>query len=395
MRVLIWDTGYFLDIALLLAARGNTVDYYVDWVAPHPELVDWAPGYGFTEIRKLRTLSADLEDYDLIMFPDVGFGGIADSLREEGYPVFGASELGERLELDRVFMHETLTRLGIPRPETRIVHGLEELKQAVDELGGGYVKISTWRGDFETFYAENGDAAQAIIDESGLGPLKHALTFIVEEPVAGVEIGCDCMFNGDRFLTPYQYGVEVKDQLNASVFTDYSPWSQVLDRLAPALAAMGYAGQISLEGILTEDGEVKILDVTARFPFPAAGLYMGVENLEEVLLAVAEGRNASLEYAGRGGVEIVVATELADKWLPLTVDADKGVMLKYAVKVGGQLYHVPAPVVAGAVGIANDLDTAYRDAAAAADSIDCPKCYNGKQAWSKFQRVRAVVEAYA
>ena len=51
---------------------------------------------------------------DVIVFDDVGFGKIADSLRKEGKLVVGGSEYTDKLEEDREFSQNEMKRVGMP-----------------------------------------------------------------------------------------------------------------------------------------------------------------------------------------------------------------------------------------------------------------------------------------
>ena len=55
---------------------------------------------------------------DVIVFDDVGYGKIQDELRSAGFAVFGGCELGDKLELDRVYSQQVMRENGLQSLET-------------------------------------------------------------------------------------------------------------------------------------------------------------------------------------------------------------------------------------------------------------------------------------
>src|SRR3954471_482273 len=58
-------------------------------------------------------------DDGLIVFEEVGRGGLQEELRRDGYRVIGGSSYGDRLEQDRAFAQQVLADLGMSTLPTR------------------------------------------------------------------------------------------------------------------------------------------------------------------------------------------------------------------------------------------------------------------------------------
>ena len=75
----------------------------------------------------------------IIVFDMVGSGAIADRLKKQGYMVFGASSLADKLELDRAFGTKAMQTAGIPTPPTMVFTTFDEAIQYVETKGGRFV----------------------------------------------------------------------------------------------------------------------------------------------------------------------------------------------------------------------------------------------------------------
>jgi len=405
MRVLVVDTGYFMEIPLEIAWRGDAVFYHVEWRKDFPDIESWAPGYGFKDIVKIKDYMVEVDEADLIVFPDVGFGGVADYLRSKGYTVYGASYAGQLLELNREFMHRTAVELGIGRPRTAIAKGVDGIKAVFryGDNGEKYVKISTWRGNMETLKVSSEKEVDALISGTRLGPLADDIEFIVEDKVGNgekaVEIGADFFFNGREFVRPYLFSPEVKDTITVARWVNSSVLDEeFIDKIEGWLADTGYRGQISIEGFLTESGRFYLLDVTARQPFPAGGiLCKSIENYSEVLYQIARGEDVRIVPRKEFGVEIVIGTENTKMWIPVHIDGGmdtvkQGITPKMMIYKDDVFWHIPAPTVAGAVGLGDSIEEAYRNAVAFVDKVHAQFLYDGRYGIEEFEKRKKLLE---
>lgn len=349
---LVVDTGHFLDVAVQLARSGVRTYYYVDWVSGFPKVEDWAVGYGVPGVQKVDSIFAVADEVDFILFADVGFGETADYLRRKGYAVYGASADGQRLELDRAFMDAKLREFGIPREKVFVVKGRSRLRDVIESFESegrrAYVKISTFRGNVETFGVDTVRELDVWLDNADFGPFAEELTFVVEPEVEGVEIGADFIFDGRRIVRPYVWSPELKGQgvtcgrlVSGLDFLD----DQFVSRFERLLASLGYAGSVSMEAILKDDGTLHVTDITARFPFPMQGAVVRMYDFARLAQAVAERESVDgNEFAlHEFGAEVGVYSSYGG-WFMIGGLTDDGLSrygLRYAVKIGNDYWHVP------------------------------------------------------
>lgn len=139
----------------------------------------------------------EVETYDLAIFDSVGAGGLADSLRERGLPVFGASRFQDLLELDRIAAMRLFEQAGLTIPPTFPFPSgdLDEAKDFVTAQPGAYVfKPSGNVGTDKTYLAQTPEEmleflehleASAELDEGGRCP------FLLQEVVTGIEVSTE------------------------------------------------------------------------------------------------------------------------------------------------------------------------------------------------------------
>jgi hypothetical protein len=375
---LVYDTNLALEQALGLAKAGNKVYYFLEYRTTYPKIEDYISGFGFDSIEKIDDYATVLDDVDVIMFTDVGFGSLADYLRGEGKNVFGASKIGERLEIDRRFLIEEFEKLGIGLPKYKILKGVSGLVDYIKANEGGgkrfWVKLNKFRGNMETCSCTNAEEIKVLIGQSGFGILGEELEFIVTEEVSGVEIGIDTFFNGKEFLRPYHLGDEVKDAGTKGKWVKDSLWDELLlEKLQPWLAKAGYRGAFSMEAIY-DGSDIHCLDATCRLPYPPSCVFTkNLDNWGDIVEAVAKGENVDVKPRYLYDVEITLdAAEYLNKWRQIYVDddvADK-VGFKRTVFVNGGYWFVPSDVVlASAVGVGNTFEESLSDAEEVAKGI--------------------------
>jgi hypothetical protein len=375
---LIYDTNLALDQALGLAKAGNKVYYFLEYRTTYPKIEDYISGFGFDSIEKIDDYATVLDDVDVIMFTDVGFGSLADYLRMEGKNVFGASKRGERLEIDRRLLIEEFEKLGIGLPKYKILRGVSALVGYIKANEGRgkrfWVKINKFRGNMETCSCTNAEEIKVLIGQSGFGILGEKLEFIVTDEVNGVEIGIDTFFNGKEFLHPYHLGDEIKDAGTKGKWVKDSLWDELLlEKLQPWLSKAGYRGAFSMEAIY-DGSDIHCLDATCRLPYPPSCVFTkNIDNWGDVVEAVAKGEHIDVKPRYPYDVEINVnASEYLNKWRQIYVDDDvlEKVGFKRTILVNGNYWFVPSELtLASAVGVGNTYEESLSDAEKVAKGI--------------------------
>ena len=372
---LVYDSGLALDHALALASRGNKVYYFVEWRARNTKLEEHIVGYGYNQIEKILDYGTVYKNVDAVIFTDCSFGAIADKMRSEGVNVFGTSLLGSKLEIDRNFMLDELSKLGIKVPSYQVVMGVDELlKKKVDGKKQVIKVDNIYRSNFETTVVETVDELKIALEEARFGVMKNSMKFIITEFVEGVEIGVDAFFNGKHFLRPYHFGNETKGSNGTfGKWVNESIWDSVFSKLEPWLEKAGYRGSISLEGIW--DGkDITVLDVTARFPYPCGSVYgICIENYDDVILAVARGEDIDIKLkTGIYTAQLSFEREDLNSWVKVEQKepSDKIVYPIGSIIVDGQNWIVPGEkIVAVVVGTGNSYEEARDDAIREKDKV--------------------------
>ena len=146
LRFAYYDNKLGLDHAVALAKEGHRVKYFHEWRFRYMRLEDYMVGRNLHENLEVVEdfFRAIHEGVDVAFIADVGYGYLGDYLRDVlGVPVFGASVLGDKLELYRVWAAEKMKEAGIKTPLYREVVGVDPLIDLGNRLGWDFfVKVS-------------------------------------------------------------------------------------------------------------------------------------------------------------------------------------------------------------------------------------------------------------
>src|SRR5436853_2302851 len=207
------DNGLFSDFALRIAPGFKHCYYWTPWANSFPKSNQLLPGDGFEEMQRVRAVWDAIEKSDLIIFPDVYYGDMQEACVRAGKSVWGARK-GEFLELNRMGAKALMAKYGVnPSPGTP-VRGLEALREYLTEHDDVWVKISTVRGDFETFKSETYELSEPKLDEleHKLGAKKLIAEFVIEPNIdPAVEWGIDAFTIDGQYPDKTFSGCEIKD----------------------------------------------------------------------------------------------------------------------------------------------------------------------------------------
>jgi phosphoribosylamine--glycine ligase len=234
-----------------------------------PRTADWKAELGW-----IRAAGAD----GVILFEAVGFGGLQDKLRTEGFKVIGGSAFGDRLENDRGFAFDLL---GGQALKVATVAEFSDAAAAVDDLRTRprrcVFKLCDSAG--ETFVGTLPDGSD-VVALLASGSVRAGARFILMDHVEGVETGVGAYFNGRRFLRPACVDWEHKrffagdmgeltgEMGTVATFTRSERlFEAALQPLEPHFRAAGHVGWVNLNTIINEDG-IWPLEFTCRFGYP-------------------------------------------------------------------------------------------------------------------------------
>ena len=385
LTVLVLDQGEFVDFAARLARDFGKVYYRPTWEAEFPVMNQGRLGEG---IEGLEVVSSEweipLEEIDVFIFPDVYHGFLQNHLLDMGKLVFG-SRLGEDLELYRDDTKKLLKKWGLPVAPYTVLKDMESLREYLKEHKDVFVKISRYRGTFETFKSKNYRNVEPKLDEieHELGPFKYKTDFLVEDNLPDrLEIGIDGYCVDGEFPAQTLIGIEVKDACYIGRFMAFEDIPEPLRRFnrvaGPTLKRFGYRGACSSEVRIGKDQEPYMVDFCARLGCPPSNLYQEFyTNISEIVYETAKGNLLSPVPAGKYGAEIRLISSWAEKNPQAVSFPEKNrqfIKLQNCVKIKGSYYvlpqHVGVPEIGSAIGWGETPDEAIGMAQKMAESVE-------------------------
>jgi phosphoribosylamine---glycine ligase len=262
----------------------------------------------------------------LIIFDDIGYGKIQDSLRKRGYTVFGGSEKGDMLESNRQYAKEVFAHYGL---KTKPQINIDTVDDAIGfiERNPGYWVIK-----------QNGHAAKCLncvgqFDDGRdiISVLKNYRThnkykekvITLQERINGVEIGVGRYFNGSDWVGPIEINVEYKKMFPGDVGPTTSEmgtvawyddnennklFKDVLSKITPYLREADFRGDMEINCIVNEQGAFP-LEATPRFGSPIVHLHSEIHSSPwgQFLHAVARGEQYELKWKKGFGLVVLYA----------------------------------------------------------------------------------------
>ena len=318
LTVMVVDNGLGVELARLLVKDFKKVLYFCEWKqGGFPLMNQYYIGKGIPGVISVEDMFEFVDETDLFIFTDILQGDLQKYLEFKGKLVYG-SRNGEILEMNRIKLKETLTQIGLPVGPHQNIQGLENLRLYLKSHPKQWIKINTFRGTTETFFAENAELIEPyLVDlENKIGPLKDVLFFIVEDELPkAIESGIDT-YTVDGLIPKYvMSGIEVKNKCYLSKINEYNKLPKELtivnNKLAPIFKQYGYKGWFSTEVRITEDYTPYLIDATCRSPWPPSNLiWLQYKNLADIYYQTASGVLVEPVYTEEYGCEL----EICSKW---------------------------------------------------------------------------------
>jgi hypothetical protein len=318
IKVLVYDGGLFVSLAerlVELDAFGK-VGFFKEWQDGFCDGRELIVGTGLEGITRVKYFWDEVNDYDLIVFPDVWQGDLQEYLRKQGRRIWGAGR-NASLELARWQTKEKLKELGLPDNEAAQIEGLENLRVYLQEHKDVFVKISAFRGLGETFESESYDQSKGQLDElrSKYGAMMDMVMFIVEKKIPDAkEIGYDGFCVDGEFPNQSFFGVEVKDKAYFGMLMDYEKLPQsVRDTNTKLSYSMDGYRQFWSTELREKDGKGYLIDATARHASPAGETFChAFTNLPEILFEGAGGKLVHPKSSAKYAAQIILCSEWAE-----------------------------------------------------------------------------------
>ena len=353
---LVIDHGRFLHVARRLARDYAKVYYWTPTERDCPLVREACIGDGFKDIMRISKIREVRDECDLFVFPDIGFSDLQLDLIDAGKPVWGARE-ADTLESDRGKFLEVLMTTDLPVPKYVAIKGLTNLALHLRHEEDKYIKISTFRGDWETLHWTNWREMEGTLDSYAVrfGPLKERITFYVFDAIdTEVEDGVDAYYADGKWPETVLHGYECKDRAYVGTMQKLADLPEevrrVNDAFGPILNRMSDGGALkfSTEVRITEAGESFFIDPTVRFGSPPSqGECLIIKNLGEIIARGAiEGVCVEPEFDDPFVVQANVTLD-GDRtdWnsFKLTDEIDDALKGGFCCQVNGRLALPPRP----------------------------------------------------
>jgi phosphoribosylamine--glycine ligase len=309
------------DVFILPGNPG--VNYLKEQLSNHPQNI-----YVFNE--DINRLKPDL----VIIGPETPLcEGIADRLRQLGYPVVGPDKKAANLECSKAFMKNMLKRCNIPTAEFKIFSDLKRAKEFIKSQQPPYViktdGLAAGKGVLVTY-----DQEEALCDLedklSGRSFGAAGKTVIIEKAMLGPELSLMVLCDAKR-IEPFVTARDYKRVFDKNVGPNtggmgaYGPIEEINEEkvceilekcIEPLIKefnkqSVEYKGVLYAGLMLTESGP-KVVEFNVRMGDPEAQVvtFLAEENLLEVFVEVASGNlNSRLSNKPKFGVNIVLAAE--------------------------------------------------------------------------------------
>lgn len=375
----------FASQAERLARDFGKVYLVIPWQShSFPTLNAGRVGEGLKNVIKIDSIwGKELDEADIVIFPDIYFPSEQIRLEKMGKTVWGARN-GEEIELWRDTCKQIMEGVGLPVQSWKSIKGISALKQHLKSHDNQHVKISKWRGSFETFKAESYDLVEAKLDEMAvkMGCFKELVDLIVEDDIPdAVEIGTDTYCIDGQYPSSTMVGIEVKDLGFCGEFVQWNSIPEPITRwneaMAPVFARYGYRGWLSNEIRIGKDLVPYCIDPTCRSPSPPGELLQEFyANYAEIIWEGAHGRIVDPVPVARFGVQVIMKSDFAvEHSLQIDFDPEFGDQIKIynPAAVDGHHFCVPQdeqmPECGAIIGWGDTLEEAIKHMEKAADSV--------------------------
>jgi phosphoribosylamine--glycine ligase len=243
-------------------------------------------------IERVDDWEKELTKDTILVFDMTGLGKKSDEYKKKGYKVFGASEIADKLELDRSFGIDIARNCGIYVSESQ---DFQDWNKAID-----YVKGSGCSWVFKPEHNKEGIETYVSVDEEDMvemlenfsGIWKGSVDFILQEVVEGIEVSSEVwVVNGEIVPNSYNNTFETKRFLDGNLSRNTGCMSstvkfnalpelydKLFGKLKDWLKLQKFTGPIDINSIIDETGEPYFLEFTPRLGYSA--IYAFIELLD-------------------------------------------------------------------------------------------------------------------
>lgn len=272
-------------------------------------------GDGYQEFERVSDLWDVKNECDLFVFPDVQRSGLQLELEAQGKLVWGSRD-GDCQELDRELFLKTLSEVGLEVPPHEVKVGVNELRAFLRDKEDYYIKVSLYRGSFETCHFRSWNLDESLLDSfaTRFGPASSLIRFLcfpnIDTPL---EIGCDTYCVDGDFPNIVLHGVEYKDRsyLGAVTALKECP-KQIRDVLAKFGSKLGehrYRNQFSCE-VRVKGDKAYFIDATCRMGLPSTASQLELwSNWPEIVWHGANGELVNPAPTAKYSTEAIITVK--------------------------------------------------------------------------------------
>jgi hypothetical protein len=352
ITVCVVDHGQFIPVARKIGEQVKKCYYWSPDEKSLKLVQEGVIGDGFPEIVRVSNGKSfwDVKDEcDLFVFPDIGFAGEQRELIRQGKPVWGARG-SDTIESNRGKFLKILDSLGMNVPPHKIIKGLTNLRLHLKDEEDKFVKISDWRGNFETFHWTNWKEGEGELDNYAVefGPTKELVTFYVFDRIdTEIEDGIDAYCIDGVYPRMVLHGMENKDKSYCGVMTEWDNLPEqvrtVNEQFSPALG--DYRGFFCTEVRITEENESYFIDPTCRAPSPPHQLMTELfGNFADIIWNGANGVCIDPEPTAKVGVQALLSCSRNDReWASFVIPEkiEPQVKCGFCCQIGDRLAFPP------------------------------------------------------
>lgn len=327
------DGGDGLGLVWRLQQEGHDVTVYIK----DPHMQECYEGM----CKHVEEIEDGLDEDTLIVFDMVGFGRIADRLRDDGYKVIGGSKFADDLELKREFGAEIVDQAGIATPEWDLYSNFDEAIKEVKKTGKAYVfKPDKNKGGCGmTYVAEDADDMLAMLAFFKAN-WKGEVSFVMQEKLKGTEVSTELWYcDGEPIMATLNSTTEQKRLMDHDIGPNTGCMTSLCwfwkdpeqrrifqethKKVLAVLKEARFTGPLDMNCLLV-DGKPNFLEWTPRMGYSA--IYAMIEVLDmplgEFLNDLAEGRDPVVypSYDFAAAIRVCVLPYPMDKTMqPLPV----------------------------------------------------------------------------
>jgi hypothetical protein len=332
ITVCVWDYGTFLCLAEMFGRVAKKTYFHSPYEDEYREAGRCVVGDGLSEVENFERIDQPLDpekldEIDLFVFPDIGFGGVQRLLRERHKKAVWGAMGASDLELYRTRFVKTLKSLGLPVVGYVIIKGTTNLSIHLKEVENKWVKVNRFRANMETWHHIDWDHSKRDLEhlEMEFGSVKEEVTFVVQDDIeTDIETGYDGWTVDGRYPDKSFQGYEKKNELYLGGWVEDSRLSPFIKETNDAFSSVfldyGYRGSMATE-IRVKDDVAYFIDATFRMAGQTEEhLTESCDNFPEVIWKGANGAMESPSFNSKFVAEATMHyTARSDKWRTLVM----------------------------------------------------------------------------